>query len=70
VHSNKLENNKWTVITAKHHRKGFLQRISLRLIIYTLSLHLTVISIAIKRKILRRMFGPSKENQMWRIKTN
>ena len=23
VHSNKLENNKWTVITAKRRRKGF-----------------------------------------------
>jgi hypothetical protein len=23
-----------------------------------------------KRKILRRIFGPTKENQIWRIKTN
>ena len=23
-----------------------------------------------KRKILRRIFGPAKENQIWRIKTN
>jgi hypothetical protein len=23
VHSNKLENNKWPIRTAKHHRKGF-----------------------------------------------
>jgi hypothetical protein len=24
----------------------------------------------LKRKILRRIFGPTKENQIWRIKTN
>jgi len=23
-----------------------------------------------KRKILRRIFGPTKENQIWRVKTN
>jgi len=23
-----------------------------------------------ERKILRRIFGPTKENQIWRIKTN
>jgi len=26
VHSNRLENNKWTVITTKCHRKGFLSK--------------------------------------------
>jgi hypothetical protein len=26
--------------------------------------------LAFERKILRRIFGPTKENQIWRIKTN
>jgi len=26
--------------------------------------------LVIERKILRRIFGPTKENQIWRIKTN
>jgi hypothetical protein len=25
---------------------------------------------AFERKILKRIFGPTKENQIWRIKTN
>jgi len=26
--------------------------------------------VGFERKILRRIFGPTKENQIWRIKTN
>jgi hypothetical protein len=26
--------------------------------------------ISLWRKILRRIFGPTKENQIWRVKTN
>jgi len=26
--------------------------------------------VVFERKILRRIFGPTKENQIWRIKTN
>jgi hypothetical protein len=31
---------------------------------------LTAFDVVFERKILRRIFGPTKENRVWRIKTN